>query len=167
MFKKAVSRYKAIARIVSWVCGFIAAVAMVCMILITVSDVFMRYFFNKPINGSFELTEYLMIVVVFMAIPWATMRDAHVRVDLITGKFALRKQAFFYAISCILAIIISFLIAWYTIPEAMYIFNLDQKSDMLNIPKYPFYFMIVVGFFILLFILIAVLMQYIEKAVEK
>jgi TRAP-type transport system small permease protein len=167
MFKKAVSRYIATARIVSWICGFIAAVATVCMILITVSDVFMRYFFNKPVNGSFELTEYLMIIIVFMAIPWATMRGAHVRVDLITGRFAIKKQAILYAISCLLAMIIAFLIAWYTIPEAIYVFNLKTKSDMLDIPAYPFYFVIVVGFFILLFILFAVLIQYIEKAIKK
>jgi TRAP-type C4-dicarboxylate transport system permease small subunit len=167
MLKKAAVRYIAAAKAVSWVCGFIASIAAACIILITVSDVIMRYFFNKPINGSFELTEYLMVIIVFMAIPWATMRDAHVRIDLITGRFTKRKQAILYAISCLLAMIISFIIAWYTIPETRYVYNLKQKSDMLDIPAYPFYFLIAVGMFTLVFILIAVLIQYIEEAISK
>ena len=167
MFKKAAVRYIAAAKTVSWVCGFIAAVATVFIVLLTVSDVFMRYFFSKPINGSFELTEYFLVIVVFMAIPWATMRGVHVRVDLITGTFSKKKQAVLYAISCLLSMLISFLIAWYTIPEAKYVYNLKEKSDMLDIPTYPFYFFIAIGFFVLLFILIAVLMQYIEEAICK
>jgi TRAP-type C4-dicarboxylate transport system permease small subunit len=167
MLNKAAARYIAVAKAVSWVCGFIASIAAVCVVFITVSDVIMRYFFNNPLNGSFELTEYLMVIIVFMAIPWATMRGAHVRIDLITRMFTKRKQAILYAISCLLSMIISFLIAWYTVPEAKYAYHLNQKSDMLNIPTYPFYFFIAIGFFILLFILIAVLIQYIDEAISK
>ena len=159
--------YKQLAKIISWFCGLVAAIAAMVMTLMTVGDVLMRYFFNKPILGSFELTEYLLVVVVFCAIPWATMEGAHVRVDLITGRFTRRTRGLLYAGSCVLSMIITFLLARYTLPEAKYVLDLGEQSDMLNIPAYPFYYMIAVGFFILLFVLIAVFFQYIEEAVSK
>jgi TRAP-type C4-dicarboxylate transport system permease small subunit len=167
MLNRVAAKYLHAAKVVSWICGFIAAAATVFIVLLTVSDVFMRYFFSRPIHGSFELTVYSLVIVVFMAIPWATMRGVHVRVDLITGRLKERKQAILYGISCLFAMFISFLIAWYTIPEAIYVYHLKEKSDMLDIPSYPFYFFIAIGFFILLFILVAVLIQYIDKAVNK
>ena len=152
---------------ISWICCFIAALAMVFLILLTVSDVFLRFVFNRPINGTFELTEYLMVVIVFFSFPWATMRGVHVRVDLLTGRLPKKKQAVLYAISCALSMLITFLFGWYTYPEAMYAYDLQFKSDMLNIPSYPFYFFIMIGFFILLFTLLAVFIQYIKEAFDK
>lgn len=166
MYKLAAT-YTRAAKVISQTCGFLAAIAVVFMTLLTVSDVFRRYFFNKPILGSFELTEYLLVVVVFLAIPWATMEGVHVRVDLITQKISRRPRAVLYAVSCLLSMFITALIAWFTIPEAKYAYELQEKSDMLNIPTYPFYFLIAVCFFILLFIMIAVFLQHIEEAVRK
>ena len=159
--------YRRLAKIISWFCGLIAALAAVVMTLMTVGDVLMRYFFNKPILGSFELTEYLLVIVVFFAIPWATMEGAHVRVDLITGRFVRKTQGILYAISCILSMIITFLFACYTFPEAKYVLELGEQSDMLNIPAYPFYYLVGIGFFVIFFVLIAVFFQYIEEAVSK
>ena len=163
MYKRIINKYIKITNAIGWICGFVATIGSVCIILLTVGDVFMRFFFNKPINGSFELTEYLLVILVFMAIPWATTKDAHVRVDLLTGKLKKRKQAMLYAISCLISIFISFLIAWYTLPEGKYAYELKEKSDMLNIPSYPFHYFIAFGFFILVFILIAVLIRYLKK----
>ena len=159
--------YKRLAKIISWVCGLFSAMAALVMTLMTVGDVLSRYFFNKPILGSFELTEYLLVIVVFFAIPWATMEGAHVRVDLITGRFIKRTRGWLYAVSCVLSMIITFLFARYTFPEARYVLELGEQSDMLNIPAYPFYYLIGIGFFLLLFVLIAVFFQYIEEAVSK
>lgn len=156
-----------VSKTVGWVCGFVSAISTVCLILLTVSDVFMRFFLSKPINGSFELTEYLMILIVFMAIPWATTRNAHVRVDLITGRFSRRTKATLYAISCLLSMGITWLFAWYTLPEVLYARDIMFKSDMLDIPMYPFYFIIMVGFYILFFTLIAALIEFIDEAMTK
>jgi TRAP-type C4-dicarboxylate transport system permease small subunit len=155
------------AKSVSWFCCFIAALATIFLILLTVSDVVLRFVLSKPIDGTFELTEYLMVVIVFFAFPWATMRGVHVRVDLLTGRFSKKTQAVLYGISCVLSMLITFCFGWYTYPEAMYAYDLQFKSDMLNIPSYPFYFIIMISFFILLFTLLAVFLQYIKEVFGK
>lgn len=161
------TRISMTARTVSWVCCYIAALATIFLIILTVSDVFLRFAFNKPIDGTFELTEYLMVIIVFLSFPWATIRGVHVRVDLLTGRFSKRKQAVLYGISCALSMLITFWFGWYTYPEAMYAYDLQFKSDMLNIPSYPFYFIIMIAFFILLFALLAVFIQFIKEVFSK
>ena len=54
----------------------------VIMCLVTYS-VFRRYVMNDPILGDQELVEIGMSVVVMLAIPFATLRGAHIRVDIL------------------------------------------------------------------------------------
>ena len=146
--------------------GLLGAFTMIGLMMLTVADVFLRKFFNAPILGSFEITEYLLVVLVFFAIPWAALKKANVKVDLIVGKFPKRVQAAFSSVTCLLSVIITAFFGWYTIPQAVYIFKLGSVSDMLEIPYYPFYFFVAFGFFILMFVLVANLIEFVRKAVK-
>lgn len=144
--------------------GLLGAFTMIGLMMLTVADVFLRKFFNSPILGSFELTEFLLVVLVFFAIPWAAFKKSNVKVDLIVGKFPLRLQAAFNSITCLLSLIITAFCGWYTIPQAIYMLKLGKVSDMLDIPYYPFYFFVAFGFFILMFVLLANLIEFVNKA---
>ena len=45
-----------------------AQVILALMVLLTVTDVCLRYIFNNPITGSYELTEFMMAVLVFASV---------------------------------------------------------------------------------------------------
>lgn len=65
--------------------GYIAIFAM--MILITL-DTVGRYFFNNPIQGTYEITEiFLMIMVVFLTLSYSFKTGDHVRVDILYRRF--------------------------------------------------------------------------------
>ena len=159
--------YKTIIRNVARVCGILGALSLVLLSLLTICDVILRFFFNSPIVGSYELTEYMLIPIVFFAIPWASMEKSNVRVDLIVGRFRRKRRAVIYAISCILSIIVTFVFAWFTVPQAFYIQEVRIESEMLDIPAYPFYFLTALGFFILFFVLIDNLIDFIKEAADK
>lgn len=146
--------------------GFLGALTMVGLMLLTVGDVVLRYFFNAPILGSFELTEFSLIVLVFFAIPWGTAQKVNVRVDLVVGSFRKRLRAIFDSVTCLMSLLVTVLFAWYTVPQAIYIMRLGTESDMLEIPLYPFYFMVALGFFLLFFVLIANLIDFIKETVK-
>ncbi len=157
-------------KIVSWIaqaCGFLGFIALAGLMLMTVADVFLRYFFNAPILGSFEITEYLLVVVVFFAIPWAAMKRVNVRVDLIVGKFTSKTRAKFDVVTCSLSLFVTGIFAWHTVPQVIYMFRLNSVSDMLEIPAWPFYLMVALGFFLLFIILIETLIEFIKKAVAE
>ena len=62
--------------------GHVAAVLMLCLMLLTCADVVGRYFFNKPMTGGFELTEVLLAALIFAGLPLVTLRGDHITVDL-------------------------------------------------------------------------------------
>jgi TRAP-type C4-dicarboxylate transport system permease small subunit len=62
-------------------CGLLAAVALFAIMALTLADVLGRKLFNHSINGSLELTEILMVVVIFAALPLVSLHGEHVAFD--------------------------------------------------------------------------------------
>lgn len=147
-------------------CGLFGALMLIILMFLTVGDVILRYFFNAPILGSYELTEFILVAMVFFAIPWATAKKANVRVDLFVGRLPLKVQTVFSIVTCSLSVFVTALFAWYTVPQAIYIWRLYMVSDMLDIPYYPFYFIVAFGFFVLFFVLVANLIEFIKDLVK-
>lgn len=152
---------------IAYISGIFGTLSMGFLVLMTVCDVFLRFFFNKPILGSFEITEYAMIPIIFFAIPWATQQKANVRVELFIGKIRKKPRAVLYSVTCAMSVVIAFALTWFTVPQSFYIKQIYIKSDMLKIPAYPFYFITALGLFILFIILVANLIEQIEEAVSK
>lgn len=68
-------------KLFEWVCGTLAAVALFAIMALTFFDVGGRKLLSESIPGSLELTELLMVVVIFAALPLVSMRGEHVVFD--------------------------------------------------------------------------------------
>jgi TRAP-type C4-dicarboxylate transport system permease small subunit len=66
----------------AWVLGSIAALDLGAMMLLTFVDVSGRKFFASPVYGAYEVTEFMMGVLIFTALPLVTAREAHVTIDV-------------------------------------------------------------------------------------
>ena len=64
-----------------WSTGLMAAMALFAIMWLTLLDVIGRKFFNNSIPGSLELTEVLMVIVIFGALPLVSWRGEHVVFD--------------------------------------------------------------------------------------
>ena len=51
--------------------------------MLTTADVVGRYIFNWPIRGAFEITELLLLTLIFAGLPLASRADEHVTLDFI------------------------------------------------------------------------------------
>lgn len=71
----------ALARRLELSLGVLAAVVLFAMMTLTFVDVILRYWFNAPIMGSFEVTEILMAVLIFCGLPLVSRRGEHVAID--------------------------------------------------------------------------------------
>jgi TRAP-type transport system small permease protein len=63
--------------------GAVAGVLLFCMMSITFVDVVLRYIFNAPLRGSFEVTELMLVVLIFAALPLVSRREEHVVMDFL------------------------------------------------------------------------------------
>ena len=66
-------------------CGLIAGFALFAIMALTFFDVNGRKLMDTSIPGSLELTELLMVVVIFSAMPLVTLRGEHVVFDSLDG----------------------------------------------------------------------------------
>lgn len=64
----------------------IAGVGLLAMMAVTCVDVVGRYFVGRPIPGAFEITELLLVAVIFCGLPLASSDAAQVEVDLLAGR---------------------------------------------------------------------------------
>lgn len=80
-------------KLIETVCGLLAAVALFAIMALTFFDVGGRKLLSQSITGSLELTELLMVVVIFAALPLVSLRGEHVVFDSLDGYLpqALRK----------------------------------------------------------------------------
>ena len=131
--------------------GIVGVVILLGMMMMTVVDVIMRYFFRRPIIGSEEISTLLMVCVVFLGIAWCALKDGHISVDIITGKLSKRGRAFLNGFDNILTFALALIIAWRTFLEAMSVKKMDVNSPLLGIPRYPFIFVTAFGFLLLFF----------------
>ncbi len=63
------------------VCGTLAGLALLAIMLLTFLDVSGRKLLSQSITGSLELTELLMVVVIFGALPLVSLKSEHVVFD--------------------------------------------------------------------------------------
>ncbi len=68
-------------KLIERVCGLLAALALFAIMALTFFDVGGRKLLSHSITGSLELTELLMVVVIFAALPLVSLRGEHVVFD--------------------------------------------------------------------------------------
>jgi TRAP-type C4-dicarboxylate transport system permease small subunit len=123
------------------VLGIAASGLLMAMMCLTFVDVVARYVFNRPLRGAFEVTELLLVVLIFAGLPLVSHADEHVTMDFIDRVLGRRARAWRRAVHALCAAIF-FLLAWLVWLKADRIWEYRDATDVLRIVYGPFvYFM--------------------------
>ena len=122
--------------------GVAASIILLAMMALTTVDVVARYVFNRPLRGAFEVTELLLLVLIFAGLPLVSFTNEHAVMDFIDrvlGRRALRSlQGGVELVSALLM----FALAWLVWGKADRIWAYRDATDVLRILYGPFvYFM--------------------------
>jgi len=125
------------------VLGVAASALLFAMMLLTFADVVCRYLLNKPIRGAFELTELLLLVLIFAGLPLVSHADEHVTMDFIDHMLpAAPLRALERLVHAVCAAVMFFL-TWQVWIKAGRIAAYGDTTDVLRIAVAPFvYFMV-------------------------
>jgi TRAP-type C4-dicarboxylate transport system permease small subunit len=118
---------------------------LVAMVLLTSTDIMLRKFLNSPLPFSYELTEFLLVVVAWSYIAFTTSKGRHVSVDTVTSHFKPRARKITMLIGDIVTIILFGLICWQNVVQGFNVLDVGTTSAILHIPKYPFQFWVAFG----------------------
>lgn len=92
----------------AWVACACAGVMMVT----TATDVLLRYFFNRPIPGAFEITEITMGLMVFFALPLMVRRRENIVVNVVFDLAPVAVQRLLTVVTDLACAAVCTLIAW-------------------------------------------------------
>lgn len=130
--------------------GVLGVVALLGMCALTFADVCLRFFLNRPIIGSVEVTGVFLTCMVFFGIGRVTLTRGHITVDIIESLISGRAVYFLNSINNYIVMGLSLLFMRQSILQGLFLQNLNIKTTMLKIPLYPFYYITALGFFLLL-----------------
>ncbi len=130
----------------------VGLVILLLLMFLTVGDVVGRYFFTMPIPGTFELTNFMLALIVFFSLGYTQIRRGHISIDVLVSRFSPRAQAIIDSITCLFALGLFSLVTWQSVRYASRLFAGHDVSGILSLPIYPF--VIAVAFASLLFCLV-------------
>jgi TRAP-type C4-dicarboxylate transport system permease small subunit len=120
------------------VLGIISSALLVILMMLTVSDVVARYLFNSPLRGAFEITELVLLVLIFAGLPLVSHADEHVTMDFIDRILGPGARLFLVRLIHLITAGAMFLLAWLTWVKAGQVMEYGDTTDVLKILIWPF-----------------------------
>jgi TRAP-type transport system small permease protein len=120
--------------------GLAAAASLFSMMVLTFIDVFSRKFLGFSIRGSLELTELLMLAVIFMGLPLASLKGEHVFFDLLDHLLPERLRRLQAAIANTICVVILSGAAWLVWQRAGRTVSMGDTTAQLQIGIGPFHY---------------------------
>jgi TRAP-type transport system small permease protein len=153
-------------KITSQIINSIGMVMLLLMMLVVVIDVAGRYLLNKPLPGSIDIVELLMVIMVFFALAYCG--EGHLRVDVVYSHLPKRLQMILDCATFAASVFIVALISWQLFARAWNIFTDPPGPHTLNldVPIWPFLCIAGVGSLIFCLELLVRLFHYINRLIR-
>lgn len=145
---------KKLSRLMYW----IAAVAIVSIVFLTVTDVILRRF-RMPIDWAYEVVVLLGAIAIGFSVPQTTIDKGHVLMDFFTERLSSKWKRIFSTITRCLGILIFAIFGWRIFPYGNNLWRSGQVSPILLLPEYPVAYGIGICCFVVCLILFYDLVQ--------
>ena len=125
--------------------AIIGGATLLCLMLLTVYAVVMRYVFNAPLLWALDYARVGLVIVTFMGLAYCGLTGGHIAVDFI-GSFAppivLRISDTIIRLSC--AALIA-LMAWQGLQQGFDALEMGEGTNEVEIPLFPFFIVVAIG----------------------
>ena len=128
--------------------GIVAGVLLFCMMTLTFVDVILRYIFNAPLKGSFEVTELMLVVLIFAALPLVSRREEHVVIDFLDRYLPLGVYRALRALEHIVSAAVMTGLGWLLWQRASKLAAYGDTTAVLRIELAPFVYAIALLVFV-------------------
>jgi TRAP-type C4-dicarboxylate transport system permease small subunit len=125
---------------------WIAAGALVVLMMVTVFDVLLRYLFNSPIRVSYEMVEVMLLVFVFNGMPAAFFGRRHIVIDLLDGVFGASITRILIRMADVLSVLCLAVLAWAMLLPATQAYQYGDIKLELRLPIYVLWIVTLASF---------------------
>jgi TRAP-type mannitol/chloroaromatic compound transport system permease small subunit len=127
--------------------AILGGVATLGLMTNVVIDVLGRYFFNRPLPGTLDLTQFAwMPTLVSLGLGYALLRGEHIRVNLLTAPTRPRTQRIIEIVGMVFTFVTAALFIWFCVRKANEAMDFGEKAVGAHwLAIWPFRWVIVVG----------------------
>ena len=140
--------------------GYTSALMVVVTMLLVSADVVGRYFFNQPVPGTFEFSEVLLALIIYLALPYVQYKRSNIAIEMISDHYPQNFRKIFDICCMMLGAIVFGFLAERGIELTRSSWEISEISEgTIPFPMAPFKMMIPLGFGLLS---LRLLTQFIE-----
>jgi TRAP-type C4-dicarboxylate transport system permease small subunit len=118
--------------------GAVTALTLFTMMLLTFIDVSGRYLLRQPVYGAYEITEFLMGVLIFSGLPILCAREGHVSIDVFDSMIPKRWRRGQLAVVNFVSAAALGAVAWRLFVHSGELSKNHEVTMTLKIPHGPF-----------------------------
>jgi TRAP-type transport system small permease protein len=116
--------------------ALLGGLMLAALVPLTVLDIALRYVFNAPIRGTFELTQLAMVGVAFLGLGEAQARMEHITIDLLHARLSQRGRSILERFAQLVSLVLTVAIAWHLATYAARARGEGEVSGVLGLPLY-------------------------------
>jgi TRAP-type C4-dicarboxylate transport system permease small subunit len=150
---------------VSRMLNYLGMTSVMLLMALTVGDVLMRLFFNRPIPGAAELAAMVMVLLV-LSMAWCAIKGQHIVADFLMNRFSSRIQAIVGCITFLLSLGIYGIITWRSFLSALWDLKYQYVvSIQVPMPRFIFWDFYVLGYAMLCVVIVTILIASVKVAI--
>jgi len=123
----------------------VGTVILLFMVLFLGINVLLRYIIKRPIKGSVEIEEFLLVILVFFGMAYTAIKKRHIKVDLVLQKLSESAQSVITSITSAISVGLCIVMTWQIIVYAQIKWATRAESIILDLPLFPFIFVAAFG----------------------
>jgi len=117
-------------------------VFVILMMLLTVAHGVGRYIFNSPIKGLVEMSQFMLVLVIFMLMPYTETKKNHLVIGLVVDRMPQKAQAILNSVMYIFSLLVLGVATYRAVERGVFQIGAGQTSMFLRIPHWPFFFIV-------------------------
>lgn len=130
--------------------GIVTGITTLLITLCVVADVVGRSVFNNPIHGATEMSELLLVIMVFIGLAAAQQQRQNYAIDMAMRHLPQGVQSVFELISYVFCFVLVAALAWFSTKQGMDSFTRGEAGfGIFPFPVWPARFVLAIGLWLL------------------
>jgi TRAP-type C4-dicarboxylate transport system permease small subunit len=134
--------------VIRWIETFVLAYAVLAMFANTIGNVIGRYLFGQSLYFSEELNQFLIVLVTFVGLGYATRRGRHIRMSAFYDQLGDRARKALMVIIALITGAVMFWLSWVSLDYVITVAESRKVTPALQVPLYLTYLWVPFGFFL-------------------
>jgi TRAP-type C4-dicarboxylate transport system permease small subunit len=117
--------------------AYLSSLLLVSLVLLILTEIFIRYFFNMSTLIADEYSGYLFLASVFLGLSYTFKENAHIRINILTSRMSKKSNKFIDIFAGLITIIVLSFALYRTVLFTFDSYEMEMLSE--SVSQTPLY----------------------------